>query len=113
MGKHSKDIKEKKNNLQKTIRIDNSEELKKIKSSKNKVNNKNKENIKKAKTNKKVKIKRPPSKFKKFLFKLILILFFITAIIVGIWQGVEAAKWQNLAKQMCNNTCSTVVDLKR
>ena len=113
MGKHSKNLKDKKNKLKQTIRIVNTEDFKKIKQSKNKIDPQDIKNNNRGKKIKKVKIKRPPSKLKKFLFKLILILFFITAIIVGICQGVEAAKWQILAKQMCNNTCSTVVDLKR
>ena len=57
--------------------------------------------------------KKPMSKFKKFLIKTILIFLFIFLIIIGIWQGIEAFKWNTLAKQMCTNTNSIVVDLKR
>ena len=119
MSKHSKHTKKNKDKLQQTIRIDDVEELKKIKSNRNKIpneiniDNTNKKNTKNVKKNKKQKIKKPPSKLKKFILKFILIIFFITAITFGIWQSVEAYKWQGLAKQMCQNTNSIVVDLNR
>lgn len=117
MGKHSKKTKDKNEKLQKTIRIQNTDELKKIKSNKNKSNNKinidDQIAAKKAKKNQKVKIKKTPSKFKKFFIKFTIILILVIAFIVGIWQGILMFKWQSLAKQMCQNNNSIIVDLKR
>ena len=109
MGKHSKKTKDKKSKLQQKIHIDSTDDFKK-----------NKSNIHNMIDNETVhfrgqreKIKKRPSKFKKFFIKLIIILLFTSSIIVGIWQGIEMYKWQTLAKQMCKNTNSIVVDLKR
>ena len=117
MGKHSKKTKDKNEKLQKTIRIQNTDELKKIKSNKNKSNNKinidDQITAKKAKKNQKVKIKKTPSKYKKFFIKFTIILIFVIAFVVGIWQGILMFKWQALAKQMCQNNNSIIVDLKR
>lgn len=117
MGKHSKKTKDKNEKLQKTIRIQNTDELKKIKSNKNKSNNKinidDQIAAKKAKKNQKVKIKKTPSKYKKFFIKFTIILIFVIAFVVGIWQGILMFKWQALAKQMCQNNNSIIVDLKR
>ena len=134
MGKHS-GKKNKKKITDKTIRINNLEEVQNIKSnntkkskSNKKRNNKNNDNlnVENHKKNRQIqsiclfpglsenkKQKKPMSKFKKFLIKTILIFLFIFLIIIGIWQGIEAFKWNTLAKQMCTNTNSIVVDLKR
>jgi len=117
MGKHSKKTKDKNEKLQQTIRIQNTDEIKKIKTNKNKLNNKinvdNQIAAKKAQKNQKVKIKKTPSKFKKFFIKFTIILILVIAFVVGIWQGILMFKWQALAKQMCQNNNSIIVDLKR
>lgn len=115
MGKHS-GKKYKKKITDKTIRINNLEEVQNIKSNNTKKSKSNKKRNNKNNDNLNVenkKQKKPMSKFKKFLIKTILIFLFIFLIIIGIWQGIEAFKWNTLAKQMCTNTNSIVVDLKR
>lgn len=112
MGKHSKNSKDKKNKLQQTIRIDNTDDLKRIKSKKRKINNQNILDDKLSPPRSK-RIKKKTSKLKQLLIKSTIIILFICLTVLGIWQGIEMFKWQTIAKQMCQNKNSVVVDLKR
>lgn len=55
--------------------------------------------------------KKTMSKFKKAILKFLIIILFIIFIIFLIWQIIECFKWQSIAKQMCSNTNSIVLDL--
>ena len=68
MGKHSKNSKDKKNKLQQTIRIDNTDDLKRIKSKKRKINNQNILDDKLSPPRSK-RIKKKTSKLKQLLIK--------------------------------------------
>lgn len=128
MGKHSKNINNKKKSIDKTIRIDDLSQIQssKSKNSRKKINTTTLESKKKILQNKESKhknilnakdqgkeLKKTTSKFKKFLLKIILFIFLVALIAFGIWQIIEANKWQTLAKQMCSNTNSVVIDLER
>lgn len=118
MGKHS----EKKTN-DKTIRINNPDEIDSL-NRKNRKNRKSKKiydfdeldsksrNVcKKANNTKPKKKKKPMSNFKKSILKLLIIISFIAFIIFFIWQIFECFKWQAIAKDMCKNSNSIVLDI--
>lgn len=121
MGKHSEKINRQKKSIDKTIRIDDLSQIenskqkntRKKKKISNVENTHNKATKNKGVQNKEKKQKKPISKFKKFLLKIIIFIFLATLIAFGIWQALEAHKWQTLAKQMCNNANSVVVDIQR
>ena len=114
MGKHSK----KKTN-DKTIRINTLNEI-------NNLNNKNRKSKKpknideldfsdrnktrNQKDRKNKKKRKPISKFQKSILKFLTIIILIALIIFLIWQLIECFKWQSIAKQMCTNTNSIVLD---
>lgn len=105
MGKHSN----KKTN-DKTIRINNLDEIDNLKNKKSKIN-KNIQDIPPKRKRKNEKKKKPMSKSKKFVLKLLTFIIIIAFIVFIVWQIVEAFKWQSIAKQMCSNTNSIVLDL--
>ena len=108
MGKHSR----KKTN-DKTIRLNNLDEIdslnrKNRKSKKiydfDELDSKSINPVKRRSTKKPKKKKKPMSKFKKSILKLLIIIFFI-------WQIFECFKWQTIAKDMCKNSNSIVLDI--
>lgn len=111
MGKHSK----KKTN-DKTIRINNLDEINNLNKKSKKTKNfdeldssiKNKKNDKRIRKNKKK--RKHISKFQKSILKFLTIIILIALIIFLIWQLIECFKWQSIAKQMCTNTNSIVLD---
>ena len=115
MGKHSR-----KRTNDKTIRLNNLDEIdslnrKNRKSKKlydfDELDSKSKNTVKKRNNKKFKKKKKTMSKFKKSVLKLLIIIFFIAFIIFFIWQIFECFKWQAIAKQMCQNTNSIVIDI--
>ena len=82
----------------------------------------NKDEIKENKSNKKKKNensdKEPEKEIqnedltsKKHIGKLLTFVILITLIFISIWQMFECFKWQAIAKQMCKNNNSTVLDI--
>ena len=55
--------------------------------------------------------KKKMSKFKKIILKIIFFIFLVSSIIFVFCQTIEAFKWIPIAKQMCKNSNSIVLDL--